>query len=143
MELILAFPSLMTAGISLVARGPMQPLLRQSTGVIGTGSMGIVEAYLADAAVIVPWWADACQSELVYAHPDNEQDWHTTYFPTSRAALRDQLDRLARGELAPLGSREARVAQFSRYVDFDGTESASEKFTRFVKRHLSTSVGNG
>lgn len=98
--------------------------------------MGIVEAYLADAAVIVPWWADARQTEHVYFHPGHEADNRTTYFPISRKALREQIDRLAEGALAPLGSRTERLAQFGRYVDFDETEPAALKFTRFVKRHL-------
>ena len=36
-----SYPGFIFAGVKLVARGPMQPLLEKSTVVIGSGSMGI------------------------------------------------------------------------------------------------------
>ncbi len=130
------YPGFIFAGVKLVARGPIQPLLEKSTVVIGSGSMGIVEAFLADSAVVIPWWADSIAKERGYFSPDVPEDLETAYFPKSRSELANMIEAMVAGQLPPKGARGQRFAQFRRYAAIDENEPASVKVTRFVKRHI-------
>jgi hypothetical protein len=135
--LLMACPELLLSGIRIVAKQPLDALLRKSRVVIGYNTTGILEAYLTDAAVIVPWWGDAIRSEdNCLVTEDNESDRRTTYFPTSQEALRLLIDKALDNALPPLGSPEDRLRQFKRFVWFDRSETSSSRFEAFVRRYI-------
>lgn len=130
-------PGLLTSGVKIVARQPLDDLLRRSRMVIGYNTTGVLEGYLTDAAIVVPWWKDAVRSadDTLIAH-ETQEDRATTHFPDSPAALRELIDRAVVGPLPVLGTPEQRRGRFQRFVAFDPEESASSKFEAFVRRYV-------
>jgi len=105
--------------------------------VIGYNTTGVLEAYLTDAAVVVPWWKDAVRSSddtLISA--ESEEDRRTTYFPASVEEFRGLIREALRAPLPVKGTEEGRLGRFRRLVAFDPKASASKKFEAFVKRAL-------
>ena len=135
--LLMSCPQLLLSGIKIVVKQPLDDLLRRSRMVIGYNTTGVLEAYLTDAAVVVPWWDDAVRSgDNCLVAADVESDRRTTYFPSSPADLRMLIVKALDKELPSLGSPEDRLRQFQRFVWFDRAQSSSSRFEAFVRQHL-------
>jgi hypothetical protein len=135
--LIMACPKLLFSGIKITSKQPLDSILRRSRVVIGYNTTGILEAFLTECAVIVPWWDDAVRS----AHnclivEEVKSDRQTTYFPTSPEAFGEMLHKALNNVLSPLGSQEERLRQFQRYVRFDKNESASSRFEALIRKYI-------
>jgi hypothetical protein len=136
-SLLLSCPQLLFSGIKIVSKQPLDELLQKSRMVIGYNTTGILEAYLTECAVVVPWWDDAVRTVydcLVVKNSQSDSD--TTYFPETPTAFAELIQKSLAGKLAALGSREERIEQFKRFVFFDKNESASSRFEALVRKHI-------
>lgn len=136
--LLLTCPQLLFSGIKIIVKQPLDELLQKSRMVVGYNTTGILEAYLTECAVVVPWWDDAVRTGdncLVVKGCKIDRD--TTYFPETPKVFGDLIQKSLDGELPPLGSPEERVDQFKRFVLFDRNESASSRFEALVRKYIS------
>ncbi len=130
-------PAMLTSRIRIVARQPLDELLRQSRMVIGYNTTGVLEGYLTDAAVVVPWWKDAVRPpDDTLISKQSPEDRLVTHFPETPQAFRTLLDQAVRAPLPVLGTPAERRSRFQRFVAFDPNESASAKFEAFVRSHI-------
>ena len=135
--LLKACPALLFSGVKIHTKRPLDELLRQSSVVIGYNTTGILEGYLTDCAVIVPWWADAPRTrEDCLVTKDTDLDLATTYFPESAEDLKALIGDAFAGKLLPRGTDAERIAQFQRFVWFDRAATASARFEAVVKAAL-------
>jgi len=135
--LLKACPALLFSGIRIHTKRPLDELLRQSSVVIGYNTTGILEGYLTDCAVIVPWWADAPRThEDCLVTKDTALDLATTYFPESVEGLKALIGDAFAGKLPPRGTDAERIAQFQRFIWFDPAVTASARFEAVVKAAL-------
>lgn len=136
-EILAICPELAASGATITAATPMDDLLRRSRMVIGYNTTGILEGYLGDAAIVVPWWKDAVRPavDTLISH-ETPEDRATTHFPTSPDELRSLMEQAFAGPLPPLGDRSVRLSRFHRFVAFDADVSAAQKFEAFVRRFL-------
>ena len=130
-------PQLLFSGVKIISKQPLDELLQKSRMVIGYNTTGILEAYLTDSAVVVPWWDDAVRTgENCLVVKSNQSDRNTTYFPESEKALGELVTKSLGGNLASLGTEQDRINQFKRFVMFDKNESASSRFEKLVRKHI-------
>jgi hypothetical protein len=133
-DLIWACPSIVFSGVRFVSAVPLEQLIRSSAMVIGYNTTGLLEAYLSQAAVAVPWWKDAVRGgESNLINEDDPRDKATTHFPATPDALQDLIDEALKGKLPPKGTAEQRLKQFQRYIAHDPSETASARFETLVR----------
>lgn len=132
--LLKACPTLLFSGVKIHTKYPLDTLLRHSQMVIGYNTTGMLEGYLTDCAVVVPWWADAPRShENCLVTKDTALDLATTEFPESAEALQALIKEAIAGKLSPRGTDAERIAQFQRFIAFDRTTRASDRFEAVVR----------
>ena len=132
-------PGLLTSGVKIAAKEPMADLLRRSRMVIGYNTTGVLEAYLTDAAVVVPWWKDAVRPAVdTLISAETPEDRATTHFPDSPDALSRLIEQAVAAPLPVLGAPEERLSRFQRFVAFDPERSASSKFEAMVRDAIAT-----
>lgn len=135
--LLKACPALLFSGVKIHTKRPLDDLLRQSSVVIGYNTTGILEGYLTDCAVIVPWWADAPRThDDCLVTMDADLDLATTYFPESADALKALIADALAGDLPPRGTDAQRIAQFQRFIWFDREATATARFEAVVRSAL-------
>jgi hypothetical protein len=135
--LLKACPSLLLSGVKIHTKHPLDDLLRRSSAVVGYNTTGILEGYLTDCAVIVPWWADAPRThEDCLVTKDTDLDLATTYFPESAEALQTLISDALAAKLPPRGTDTERIEQFQRFIWFDREASASARFEAVVHQVL-------
>ena len=135
--LLKACPALLFSGVKIHIKRPLDKLLLQSSLVIGYNTTGILEGYLTDCAVIVPWWADAPRShEDCLVTKDTDLDLATTYFPEGADDLKALIGDAFSGNLPPRGTDAERIAQFQRFIWFDREATASARFEAVVQAAL-------
>ena len=124
-------------GLALTYDTPLFELFPVSRLVIGYNSLALVEALLTDAAVVIPWWgqtkADASQFLLDPNDPAIAEVIHIARSPEEFAAL---LQRAASGEDLKRGSREQRLAIFSRHMQLPQHGTASKAVEEFILHYV-------
>jgi hypothetical protein len=132
-NLLLACPQLLFSGIRITSKTPMDELIKSSAMVIGYNTTGVLEGYLSDSAVVVPWWKDSVRerSECLIYEP-NEADRAVTYFPKSALELGQHIHAALEGRLPPKGSHELRLKHFSHFIRHEPPNLASSRFEKLV-----------
>jgi len=130
-------PGYESAGLLVTADLPLPELLADSRIAIGYNTLAILEALLADTAVVVPCWGDSKRDQhRSLVHFENEQDQQVCYFPYSSQEFRQILDQAINGSLQPKGTREDRLGRFSLHSKVDPTKRASQEVEKFIRSFL-------
>lgn len=130
-------PNYMSAGLVVSADLPLPELLADSRIVIGYNTLAVLEALLAETAVVVPCWSDSKRDQhRSLMHFENPLDQQVCYFPQSSTELHELLDQAIAGTLTPKGSREKQLERFSLHSKVDPAKKASHEVERFIRSLL-------
>jgi len=130
-------PGYQSSGIIVTADLPLPDLLADSRVAIGYNTLAVLEALLADTAVVVPCWGDSKRDQhRSLVHYENAQDQQVCYFPMSRQEFRALLERAVAGALQPKGTREQRLKRFSLHCKVDHNRRASNEVETFILSFL-------
>jgi hypothetical protein len=130
-------PGYQSSGIIVTADLPLPDLLADSRVAIGYNTLAVLEALLADTAVVVPCWGDSKRDQhRSLVHYENSQDQQVCYFPMSPQEFRALLEQAVTGALQPKGTREQRLERFSLHSKVDQNRRASNEVEKFILSFL-------
>jgi hypothetical protein len=130
-------PNYASAGLVVSADMPLPELLADSRIVIGYNTLAVLEALLAETAVVVPCWSDSKRDQhRSLMHFENTLDQQVCYFPQSPVELHQLLEQAIAGTLTPKGSREKQLERFSLHSKVDPAKKASHEVEHFIRSLL-------
>ncbi len=116
---------------------PLFDLFPRSRLVIGYNSLALIEAMLADAPIVMPWWGQArpAKSDLLL-DPDDPAVGAVIHVAESPEALAQLMSRAAAGEDVSKGTAEQRSAVFNHHLHVPAKGNASSEVERFVRHFM-------
>ena len=116
---------------------PLFDLFPRSRLVVGYNSLALIEAMLADAPIVMPWWgqARAAKSDLLL-DPDNPSVSAVIHVAESPQMLAAIMERAVAGEDIRKGTPEQRRSVFSEHLHVPAQSSASSEVEAFVRYYI-------
>ena len=130
-------PELNEAPIQYLCSEPLVDLYPRCRAVIGVNSLAVAEAFLAETAVIAPFWGDARRepAECLLLR-DDPDDVAATYFADSPEELVALLDRAAARDLPPKGDKAFRRKRFCRHIALPDEGTCADQVERYINHFI-------